>query len=291
MTIRDAPRRDVTPRCAQRRAFRHYRLTDSPRKVSPDGLLPHPPHAHRRVRRRDAVDARGLLAGGRRGTAGRRHDRVRAPARAAVPLRRVDRTGLHLVPVPRQPVLARRERRGRAVARRGLVAVGGRPHLHDRSSVGRELHRRHTGRRGGGRPQLRLLGRRRQQHGPGVARRLLRVGRGDRRPHGRGAPVAPVHPLHREPHAVILRHPIAARPRDPYGRRELPRPDRIRCVRRRRVEPRRERHPHPERRLHVPARECAARRTGVRENDRLALHPGGHHARVRAEGGRGRCDL
>ena len=75
-------------------------------------------------------------------------------------VRRLDRAGLPLVPGARQPRLARRGPRGRAVARRDVGVVGRRPHLDLHAEARRDVHRRQPADRRGRRLQLRLLGRR-----------------------------------------------------------------------------------------------------------------------------------
>ena len=146
----------------------------------------------------------------------------------------------------------------------------------------RRVHRRHPGRRRGDRLQLRLLGRRRQQHRVRLAARLLRVGDRGRRADRADRPVAAVPAPGRQPHAGLLRHPVAGGSRDPHRRGELRRADRLWRVRRRPLGPRPGDRPDPQRRLHLVAGQRRAHRPGVRRGDRLEVRARRHHPRRRA---------
>ena len=221
----------------------------------------------------------------------RRDDRLRAPAGAGVRLRRMDRAGVPLLSGARQPGLARRGPPGRAVARRVVGGVRGRAQLDLHPQAGRRVHRRHARRRRGHRLQLRLLGRRRQQHGIRLAARLLLVGDRGRRPDGAHRPVASVPAPGRQPHAGLLRHPVAERSRDPHRRGELRRTDRVGRIRRRPLGPRSGDRADPQRRLHVVAGQRRAHRSCLRRRGRLEVRSRRHHARRRPAEPRGQRDL
>ena len=219
-----------------------------------------------------------------RRTRRRRNDRLRPPAGAGLRVRRLDRAGLPQLQRARQPRLARRGPPGRALARRGVERERRRPAVDLRAEVRREVHRRLRPDRRGRRVQLRPLGgQRRQQHRARVARRLLRVGDRGRRAHAAGQPLEALPAPGRQPHAGLLRHPVAAGPRDPHRRGELRGADRHRRVHRGPLGSRAADRAEGQPRLHVAARQRRAHRPGLRRRGDLEVRRRPDDPRRRAE--------